>query len=85
MKFRRKRRSCSHGTDEAAKAAIIEGTVEVIDTQHTEFEVFAAAYEEKYAWDLRKMTQEVYRMRPNIGFGLFEKKFEETATRWRFR
>jgi hypothetical protein len=76
---------CVIGTDEAAKAAIVEGTVEVIDTQHPEFEVFAAAYEKKYAWDLRKMAQEVYRMRPNIGFGLFEKKFEQTATRWRFR
>jgi len=27
----------------------------------------------------------VYRFRPSVGFGLFERKFEQTATRWVFR
>ena len=31
------------------------------------------------------MAQPVYRFRPTVGFGLFEKKFEQTATRWSFR
>jgi hypothetical protein len=76
---------CVIGTDDAAQAAIMEGTVEATDTQDPEFEKFATAYEKKYAWDLREMGQPVYRFRPTVGFGLFEKKFEQTATRWLFR
>jgi hypothetical protein len=76
---------CVVGTDDAAKAVILEGTVELIDTQRAEFEGFARAYEKKYKWDLRKMEQVVYRLRPSIGFGLYEKKFDQTATRWAFR
>jgi len=76
---------CAIGTDDAAEAVILEGAVELIDAQHPEFANFAAAYERKYAWDLREMAQPVYRFRPKVGFGLFEKRFEQTATRWSFR
>ncbi len=76
---------CSIGTDDAAEAVILEGTAEVIDAQGAECERFAKAYEKKYAWDLRGMGQPVYRFRPSLGFGLYEKKFEQTATRWVFR
>jgi Pyridoxamine 5'-phosphate oxidase len=75
---------CVVGTDNAAEAVILEGAVEAVDTQRAEFEKFAAAYEKKYRWKVRKMAQPVYRLRPNLGFGLFEKRFEQTATRWRF-
>jgi hypothetical protein len=30
------------------------------------------------------MGQPVYCFRPQLGFGLFEKKFDQTATRWTF-
>ena len=53
--------------------------------QEAEFEKFANAYEKKYAWDVREMPQPVYRFQPRVGFGFFEKKFDETATRWVFR
>ena len=43
-----------------------------------------AAYEKKYAWNVREMAQPVYRLRARVGFGLFEEKFEQTATRWSF-
>jgi pyridoxamine 5'-phosphate oxidase-like protein len=76
---------CVIGTDDAAKAVILEGMVELIDPQHPEFENFARTYEKKYKWDLRKMVQVVYRLRPSIGFGLYERKFDQTATRWVFR
>lgn len=75
---------CVVGTDDAAEAAIIEGAVDVVDTGHVDFERFATAYEKKYEWDLREMVQQVYRLRPRVGFGLFEKKFDQTATRWLF-
>jgi Pyridoxamine 5'-phosphate oxidase len=76
---------CVIGTDDAAEAVILEGAVELVDAQHGDLAKFAKAYEKKYAWNLREMAQPVYRFRPSVGFGLFEKKFEQTATRWNFR
>ena len=75
---------CAIGTDDAAKAVILEGSVELIDAKSTEYAAFAKAYEKKYKWDVKEMGQPVYRFRPALGFGLFEKKFEQTATRWNF-
>jgi Pyridoxamine 5'-phosphate oxidase len=75
---------CVIGTDDAAKAVILEGVVELIDSKRTEYEPFAKAYAKKYNWNVREMGQPVYRFRPSLGFGLFEKKFEQTATRWSF-
>ena len=75
---------CVIGTDNAAEAVILEGTVESIDAAQPEFEKFAKAYQKKYAWDVREMGQPVYRFRPSVGFGLSQKKFEQTATRWNF-
>ena len=75
---------CTIGTDNAAEAVILEGKAESIDAQDTEFGKFAKAYQKKYAWDVREMAQPVYRFRPSVGFGLFEKKFEQSATRWKF-
>jgi hypothetical protein len=76
---------CVVGTDDAAKAVILEGAVELIDPKGADYKTFAKAYEKKYKWDVREMAQPVYRFLPSAGFGLFEKKFEQTATRWTFR
>jgi hypothetical protein len=76
---------CAIGTDNAGEAVILEGTVEAVEAQHPDFDKFATAYAKKYAWDVREMAQPVYRLRPSVGFGLFEKKFDQTATRWSFR
>jgi hypothetical protein len=59
--------------------------VEPIDTRDAGFDKFAKAYERKYKWNVREMAQPVYRFWPNVGFGLFEKKFEQSATRWSFQ
>ena len=75
---------CVIGTDDAAKAVILEGVAELIDTRSAEYKKFAKAYEKKYGWHVGERAQPVYRFRPNVGFGLFEKKFEKTATRWVF-
>jgi hypothetical protein len=63
---------CVIGTDDPAKAVILEGAVELIDTRTAEFVRFSAAYEKKYEWNGSR------------GFGLHEKKFGQTATRWEF-
>jgi len=51
---------CVIGTDNAAEAVILEGTVEAVETQHAEFEKFATAYEKKYKWNVREMAQPVH-------------------------
>ena len=76
---------CVIGTDDAGEAVILEGTVDVIDVRQAEFARFATAYEKKYSWNVREMMQPVYHFRPSVGFGLFERKFDQTATRWSFR
>ena len=75
---------CVIGTDDAAKAVILEGSAEVIGARTAEYASFVKAYKKKYDWDVREMKQPVYRFRPSVGFGLFEKKFDQTATRWIF-
>ena len=75
---------CVIGTDDAAKAVILEGGAELVESKRAEYEQFAKAYARKYDWDVRAMGQPVYCFRPKLGFGLFEKKFEQTATRWSF-
>lgn len=80
-----KNRKCVIGTDDAAKAVILEGSVELVEAKSGEYAAFAKAYEKKYKWNVGLMGQPVYRFRPRIGFGLFEKKFDLTATRWDFQ
>jgi hypothetical protein len=80
-----KNRKCAIGTDDAAKAVILEGVVEAADAKSAKYDKFVMAYEKKYKWNVREMAQSVYCFRPSLGFGLFERMFEQTATRWVFR
>ena len=48
------------------------------------FEAFAREYQKKYKWDIRSMKEPLYRVTPRVAFGLYEKKFPTTATRWLF-
>jgi hypothetical protein len=73
---------CVIGTDDAAKAVILEGTAELIDARDA---AYAKVYEKKYERDVRRMAQPVYRFLPSVGFGLYEKEFEQSATRWSFK
>jgi hypothetical protein len=78
-------RKCVIGTDDAAEAVILEGVVETVDLRSAENRTFVTAYKKKYKWNVEEMAQPVYRFRPSVGFGLFEDRFEQTATRWVFR
>ena len=64
---------CSIGTDNAAEAVIVEGTVESIDARHSEFEEFANAYQKKYAWDVREMAQPCIAFNRAWGSGFLKK------------
>jgi len=70
------------GTQNAAEAVILEGVAELVTD--------AAVRKKLEPISLRKYgmsgggSEPVYRVRPGRVFGLIEKSFPKTATRWRF-
>jgi hypothetical protein len=80
---------CVVCTEDAHEAVIVEGTAEIADVAARR--KLLPAYERKYKWDMSSMKDDilsmkepVYTVRPRIVFGLWEKKFMGSATRWKF-
>lgn len=74
--------ACTIMNDDGEEAVIVEGSaVEVKDA--AELERVAAAYKKKYKIDPRSMGEPIFAVRPTTVFGLIEKSFPKTATRWR--
>jgi Pyridoxamine 5'-phosphate oxidase len=73
---------CVLCSDNSAEAVIVEGIVESVSPKQL-VPVFAA-YKKKYKFDVSDMGEPFYRVRPRVVFGLLEKKFTGTATRWTF-
>ena len=65
-----------------AEAVIVEGEVEIVNANN--LAGIYAAYKKKYGMDISGMNEPIYRVRPQRAFGLIEKKFAGTATRWNF-
>lgn len=83
--------NCSVCTDKPAEAVVLEGAVETERDVKT-IRRFIALYEKKYKYKLGKMGERmialedpVFYLRPKVGFGLWEKKFDTSATRWLFQ
>lgn len=81
---------CVMSTENAAEAIILEGEVET-ERNVERIREFIRLYEKKYNWKLGEMGEEllslkepVFLLRPSVGFGLWEKKFATSATRWLF-
>ena len=82
--------NCTMCTENAAEAVILEGKVETEKNVHVIRE-FIQRYEKKYDWTLGEMAEgllslkdPVFLLKPKVGFGLWEKKFATSATRWLF-
>jgi hypothetical protein len=82
---------CTMCTQTAAEAVVLEGEVET-ETRVPRIREFLRRYAKKYAWDMSKMNDDLvtlkeplFRLRPRIGFGLAEKTFSTSATRWIFK
>ncbi len=78
------------GTEDAAEAVVLEGMIKTERDVKTIRE-FLRVYEKKYKFDmsgmaddLLKLKEPVFYLRPRVGFGLWEKKFSTSATRWLF-
>jgi len=81
---------CTMCTENAAEAVVLEGTVET-EQRVERIREFLKLYERKYkfdmsgmAGDLLSLKEPVFRLRPEIGFGLAERTFSQSATRWLF-
>ena len=86
----RKNRNCVMCTEDAAEAVILEGVVET-ERSVAKIREFLRIYEKKYKFDMSGMAEDmlslkepVFYLRPKVGFGLWEKKFSTSATRWLF-
>lgn len=82
--------NCVMSTEKANEAVILEGVVET-ERDVRRIREFIRMYEKKYKWKLGKMADAmlaledpVFFLRAKVGFGLWEKKFASTATRWLF-
>ena len=74
---------CVISSDNAEQAVIVEGQVKIIKDAATLKKIFAA-YKKKYKMDISGMDSPMYRVQPVVAFGMWEKKFTQTATRWLF-
>jgi hypothetical protein len=81
--------NCVVSTEHAHEAVIVEGTARVADVPTRRR--LLAKYSGKYDWDMASMENDilsmkepVFAVRPRVVFGLWEKKFMETTTRWMF-
>lgn len=81
---------CTMCTENAAEAVVLEGTVER-ERNVKQIRRFISLYEKKYKWPLGEMADDlvalkdpVFYLRPKVGFGLVEKTFATSATRWIF-
>jgi hypothetical protein len=75
--------NCIVGTQKAAEAVILEGVAELI-TDRAIAKKLGPASLRKYGMSGGDGSEPLYRVRPSRAFGLIEKNFPKTATRWMF-
>jgi hypothetical protein len=68
---------------DADEAVILEGVASTVRSPMSRRQ-FARAYRAKYQWDVLKMKEPIYRVRPRVVFGQIEETFTKSATRWTF-
>ena len=74
---------CIVCSEQADQAAIVEGTAKVLKDAADLKKVYAV-YKKKYKMDVSGMGSPMFVVEPRVAFGLIEKKFPTTATRWKF-
>jgi len=81
---------CVVCNENSAEAVVVEGSAEPLRDVPA-IRTFLSIYERKYKFDMSGMAEgmlelkePVFIVRPRTVFGLWEKKFVETATRWQF-
>lgn len=75
--------NCIIGTQDAAEAVILEGVAELVSDADSLRKLEPVSLD-KYGMSGGDGSEPVYRVRPTRAFGLVEKSFTKTATRWTF-
>lgn len=75
--------NCIVGTEDAAEAVILEGVADVVTDAEVRRKLEPISLH-KYGMSGGDGSEPVYRVRPRRAFGLVEKTFPKTATRWTF-
>ena len=75
--------NCIVGTQNAAEAVILEGVAELVTDPAVRKKLEPTSLR-KYGMAGGDGSEPVYRVRPRRVFGLIEKSFPKTATRWTF-
>lgn len=75
--------NCVVGTQNAAEAVILEGVAELVADTDIRRKLEPASLR-KYGMSGGDGSEPLYRVRPRRAFGLIEKTFPKTATRWTF-
>jgi uncharacterized pyridoxamine 5'-phosphate oxidase family protein len=82
--------NCTMCAEDAEEAVILEGVIATERNVET-IRKFLRLYQKKYKFDmsgmaddLSTMEEPVFYLRPKVAFGLWEKKFSTSATRWLF-
>ncbi|MBA3914993.1 MAG: pyridoxamine 5'-phosphate oxidase family protein [Acidobacteriales bacterium] len=76
--------NCIIGTQDAAEAVILEGVAELVTDVDLRRKLEPASFG-KYGINVSDGAEPFYRVRPRRAFGLIEKTFPKTATRWSFK
>ena len=74
--------TCTITNDNGEEAVIIEGMAAQAEDAVT-LERVATVYKKKYKMDPRSMKEPIFAVRPRTVFGLIEKRFPKSATRWK--
>jgi hypothetical protein len=81
---------CVLCTEHAQEAVIVEGVAEIAAVPVRR--VFLKKYKPKYNFDMAGMEQDilsmkepVFSVRPQVVFGMYEKRFLSSATHWKFK
>src|SRR5262249_6354994 len=72
---------CVIATDKASEAVIVEGTAALTHDAKLRGR-FSRIYQKKYEWDMKGFAEPLYEVTPERAFGLWEKEFQDTATKW---
>jgi nitroimidazol reductase NimA-like FMN-containing flavoprotein (pyridoxamine 5'-phosphate oxidase superfamily) len=77
-------RRCIVCNERADEAVIVEGSAREIRSPRA-IARLAQPYHAKYKpWKLDPAMGPIYAVRPRVAFAMYEKRFVETATRWKF-
>ena len=74
--------ACTIANDDGQEAVIVEGLATQVEDERV-LRRAAIAYKKKYKMDPRGMGEPIFHVRPSRVFGLVEKSFPQSATRWR--